>query len=166
MPGIAREHFFQLKKIWFKKKFRFLNKNVEFFLVYVTPRASMGYLKNVGTFSWIRKIWLSGSGSGSSKICGSKDKISTKNYKKNFFTLKTLIWTIEKREIKKISRVLNGESSFSIIIISENSSVLKKSVNLKEMSWIRIRIHIKIKCMLRTAYKYKNIYIWEKRIIV
>ena len=91
--------FFSFKKIWFKKKF--LNKNVEFFLVYVTPRASMGYLKNVGTFSWIRKIWLSGSGSGSSKICGSKDKISTKNYKKNFFTLKTLIWTIEKREIKK-----------------------------------------------------------------
>ena len=97
--------FFSFKKIWFKKKF--LNKNVEFFLVYVTPRASMGYLKNVGTFSWIRKIWLSGSGSGSAKICGSTDpdprtKYQPKTTKKNFFTLKTLIWTIEKREIKKI----------------------------------------------------------------
>ena len=79
--------------------------------------------------------------SGSAKLCGStytdpRGKISIKNGKKKFFF--TQIWTIEKREVIKISWFLNGWSSFNIKISEkieknfENSALLKKnSVNIK-----------------------------------
>ena len=123
------------------------------------------------------RFWLPGSGSGSSKICRSTDpdprgKITTKNCKKKtFFTPKPQIWTFEKREIIKFSSCLNGSSSFRIKtsekklnIKFENYFLLKNSVNLKDMTWIRIqilffhcgsririRIRIKIKWILSTA---------------
>ena len=79
--------------------------------------------------SWIRRIlvsWIR-----IRKIFGSTDpdprgKISTKNPNLNFW----------KKKIIKISSILNGLSSFRIKI-SE-----KKSVNLNEMTWIRIWIRI------------------------
>ena len=48
------------------------------------------------------RFWLPGS--ESAKICGStapdqRGKISTKNWKKNFFTPKTQIWTFEKERL-------------------------------------------------------------------
>ena len=47
------------------------------------------------------------------KICGSTEQNINQKLKNYFFTLYTQIWTIEKREIIKISWFLNG-SSFSI----------------------------------------------------
>ena len=55
-----------------------------------------------------------------------RGKISTKNCKKNFFTPKTKISTLKKREIIIISSFLNGSSSFRIKICEKN-----KTKNLK-----------------------------------
>ena len=82
------------------------------------------------------RFWLSGSGSGSAKICGSTDpdlrgKISKKNCKKIFFSLRPQIWTFEKKEIIKISSFLNGSSSFRIKISEkkfENYFLLKNFI--------------------------------------
>ena len=100
------------------------------------------------------RFWLPGS--GSAKICGSTDpdprgKISTKNCKKKF-TLTTQIWTIEKREIIKISWFLNGSPSIRIKISEknktknfENVALIKNSVNFIEITWIWIPIRILIR---------------------
>ena len=53
------------------------------------------------------------------------------------------IWTFEKSEIMKISLILNGSSSFRIKISKKTKTFKiifcsKNSVNLKEMTWIRI----------------------------
>ena len=100
-----------------------------------------GYCINcVALFEWYligsgsigsARFWLPGSGYGSAKICGSTDpdprgKISTKNCKKNFFTLKTQIWTFEKKKDYKISSFLDGSSRFRIKISEKN-----KTKNLK-----------------------------------
>ena len=71
-------------------------------------------------------------------------KNQPKTAKKNFFTHK-LIRTFEKRVIIKLSSFLNGSSSFRIKISEKNKTknfkLSKKInlVNLKEMTWIRIR---------------------------
>ena len=62
---------------------------------------------------WIRMVgcarfWLPGFGSGS------KGKKSTKNWKKTFSLLKPKSELLKKREIIKISSLLNGSSSFRI----------------------------------------------------
>ena len=61
------------------------------------------------------------------------------------FTLKTQIWTFEKRKIKNISWLLNGSSSYSIKTREkkqdkkfENSALLKNLVKFLETTWIRI----------------------------
>ena len=67
---------------------------------------------------------------------------------KKIFTRKTENWTIDKRGIIKISWFLNGLSSFSIkksekirqICKFVNFTLLKNSVNFKEITWIRSRI--------------------------
>ena len=54
------------------------------------------------------RFWLPGSGSRSSKICGSTDPdprgTDQPKTAKNFFTPKTRIWTLEKREILSKSK--------------------------------------------------------------
>ena len=89
-----------------------------------------------------------------------RGKISTKTAKKNI-TLKTQIWTYEKKTIQ-ISWFLNGTSSFSIKIRQRiwKFCFVKDSVNFKEITWIRIhffriciriRIRIEIKRILSTG---------------
>ena len=68
--------------------------------------------------------------------------------KKTFFTSKSKIWTLKKREIIKISSFLNGSSSCRIKICEKKLN--KKfenydSVNLIEMTWIQTRIRIWIR---------------------
>ena len=96
----------------------------------------------------------------------------------NFFTPKTKIRTFEKKRDYKISSFLNGSSSFRIKICEKNKTknlkiyfFLKNSVNLKEMTWIRIhffqcgsRIRIKIKWILCTACPLIFVYFRKKKI--
>ena len=88
------------------------------------------------------RFWFPGS--WSAKICGSTDprgKILTKNCKENpFLLLKPKSELLKKREIIKVSSFLNG---FRIKISEKKSNLkiifcYKNSVNLKEITWIRI----------------------------
>ena len=118
-----------------------------------------------GWIRWIRKIlasWIRISKNIGTTDPDPKGKISTKNCQKKF-TLKTQIWTIEKRDFKNflISECL---IKFCIKIwqkiwkfyFDKKKSVLK-DITLIQIHFFqcrsRIRIHIKIKWILSTAFK-------------
>ena len=68
---------------------------------------------------WIRKIlasWIRIPKNMRIHESGSKGQNINQKLQENNFTLKTQIWTIEKRDIRKISWFLNGSSSFGIKI--------------------------------------------------
>ena len=92
------------------------------------------------------RFWLPGS--GSAKTCVSRDKMSIKNCKKNLFLLSIFKYEPMKNRLIIIISwfLLNGanfnmkESEKTRQKIWKFCFVKKKSANLKEMTWIRIRI--------------------------
>ena len=123
---------------------------------------------------WIRKILAS---KIRIKKCGSKGQDINQELQKNVLLSNLKSEQLKKKIDIKTFWFQNGWLSFIIKISernwtkkNENSSLVKNSVNFKEITWIRIRIHffqcwsririwihIKIKRILSTYGKYENV---------